>query len=182
MPASGKSTFAQMLLKALCQHSAVPAIVVGLDGWHYSRSELDAMPDAQLAHERRGAPWTFDAEAYVAFVHALRQDVTKDSGMLRAPGFDHADKDPTPGAVCVEPAHRIVIIEGLYTLLSTAPWREAGVLLDERWLLRVDAIKARERLIGRHVATGVAGDREEAMWRAGENDGPSKSVRFGDVS
>jgi len=173
VPASGKSTFAQMLLKALCKYSTVSAILVGLDGWHYSRSELDAMPNPQLAHDRRGAHWTFDAESYVEFVRALRQDITEDSGVLTAPGFDHANKDPTPGAVCIEPEHRIVIIEGLYTLLSIAPWTEASSLLDERWLIRVDAIKARERLIERHVMTRVAKDRQEAIWRADENDGPS---------
>jgi len=84
VPASGKSTFAQMLLKALFKYSTVSAILVGLDGWHYSRSELDAMPNAQLAHDRRGAHWTFDAESYVEFVRALRQDITEDSGVLTA--------------------------------------------------------------------------------------------------
>lgn len=39
-----------------------PAIVVGMDGWHYSRAKLDTFEDPKRAHDRRGAAFTFDAE------------------------------------------------------------------------------------------------------------------------
>jgi pantothenate kinase len=178
IPASGKSTFALALAKALsitlAGSSAQAAILVGLDGWHYTRAELDIMPDPKLAHDRRGAHWTFDGPSYVNFIRSLHEDITPSTPIITAPSFDHAIKDPTPDTVAIHPNHRIVIIEGLYPFLSIDPWVEASKLLDERWFIQIDAIKARERLVKRHVITGVAKDMEEAIWRADENDGPSK--------
>lgn len=180
IPASGKSTFAQILVdKTNALHGATapePVILVSLDGWHLTRAQLDLFPSPHLAHARRGAHWTFDAPSYVAFLHALRNP---SSDAISAPSFDHALKDPTPAAVVVCPHHRIVIIEGLYTLLSIDPWAEGGTLLDERWMIDVDEQGAKERLVKRHVRSGVCADLEEAEWRAEENDMPSKWFGFG---
>ncbi len=132
------------------------------------------MPDPKLAHDRRGAHWTFDGRSYVDFVRSLREDITASAPVVTAPSFDHALKDPTPEAVTIYPHHRIVIIEGLYTCLSIDPWIEAGKALDERWFIQIDVPKARERLAKRHIVTGVAKDLGEATWRADENDIPSK--------
>ena len=151
------------------------ALLVGLDGWHLSRVQLDALPDPKLAHDRRGIHWTFDATGYVAFVRALRQRLTATTGLITAPSFDHSLKDPTFDDISIHPHDRIVIIEGLYTFLSIAPWNEAGLLLDERWLLEVDVHEAQERIVKRHVATGVAENTQEAIRRAEENDMPSGS-------
>lgn len=161
-------------------------MVVGLDGWHLSRAALDAMPDPKLAHDRRGAHWTFDGDGYVAFVRALRRahpDPTVSSGsppgsdesdVVYAPSFDHALKDPTPRAVAVHPHHRVVLIEGLYGFLGIEPWREAAEMLDERWWLDVSEEEAERRLVARHVSSGVADNLEEAIWRSRENDAPSE--------
>ena len=183
IPASGKTTFAQILTERinhiLYQASDIQAdverpqaILIGLDGWHLTRAQLDVFPDPQAAHDRRGSHWTFDGASYVSFVRALR-DITIGTSVINAPSFDHALKDPTPDAVSIHPYHRIVIIEGLYVFLAIKPWSEGGLLLDERWFIQVDPVEARRRLIKRHVLTGVAKDLEEAEWRADENDGPS---------
>ncbi|KAF5339356.1 hypothetical protein D9611_009789 [Ephemerocybe angulata] len=173
-PASGKSTVAQHLVdevnKALKANSSdSQAILVGLDGWHLTRAQLDAFPDPQLAHSRRGAHWTFDGPGYVEWIHSLRTQ----GEVKLAPSFDHAVKDPTPNAVSVHPYHRIVVIEGLYTFLSIEPWSAGSALLDERWWIEVDEEEAQRRLIKRHVISGVAKDEEEALWRAEENDLPN---------
>ncbi len=42
--------------------------------------------------------------------------------------------------------------------------------MDERWFVQVDFNIARERLIRRHVAAGIAADEQEALKRANEND------------
>lgn len=63
------------------------------------------------------------------------------------------------------PSHRIVIIEGLYTLLNIQPWKQATDLLDERiWVDCPDEV-AKSRLIARHVATGVEADPAAAKLR-----------------
>ena len=155
-------------------------ILIGLDGWHLTRAQLDAMSDPKLAHDRRGSHWTFDAHGYVSFVRKLREPILLGAAAatITAPSFDHAAKDPCPHAVTVLPEHRIVIIEGLYTFLSTPPWVDAGRLLDERWLIELDLTVASKRLVKRHVTSGVAKDLEEAQWRAVENDTPSLLFQF----
>lgn len=179
IPASGKSSLAALivshtnaLLQSTTSTSSINAVLVGLDGWHLTRAQLSAMPDAKLAHDRRGVHWTFDAHAYVAFVQALRSSDTDQ--VITAPSFDHAVKDPTPHAVTIRPSDRIVVIEGLYTLLSIPPWVEAAKMLDERWFVSLDTEDARRRLVKRHVFTGVTRDVEEAEWRADTNDMPSE--------
>ncbi|KAI9436137.1 P-loop containing nucleoside triphosphate hydrolase protein [Lactarius psammicola] len=194
IPASGKSTLAVLVTSKTNQllatdevhrHSvAVPtpsstpleksrAVLVCLDGWHLTRAQLDALPDPKLAHDRRGSHWTFDGQSYVSFVRSLRESVSPGTPAITAPSFDHAIKDPTPHAVTILPEHRIVIIEGLYTFLSLPPWAEAGRLLDERWLMELDPTVASNRIVRRHVVSGVAKDLEEARWRSAENDTPN---------
>lgn len=51
------------------------------------------------------------------------------------------------------------------------------MLFDERWYVEVDTTRARQRLVKRHVLTGVAKDEAEAEWRADSNDIPSESKR-----
>lgn len=180
IPASGKSTFAQLLTTHINEALASGetdtnsrAILVGLDGWHLSRAQLDALPDPKLAHDRRGIHWTFDGPGYVSFVRALRKELSDTTPTITAPSFDHALKDPALDDVTIHPYHRIVIIEGLYTFLSIEPWNEAGLLLDEKWFIQVDIDEAQRRLVKRHVVSGVAEDLEEAAWRAEQNDMPS---------
>ena len=134
------------------------AIVVGLDGWHLTRAQLAALPDPQLAKARRGAHWTFDPDGYLEFVRSLRSPAPANSAAepIIAPSFDHAVKDPDPTGVRVYPWHKVVVIEGLYCFLSIGAWKEAGEMLDERWLTTVEFENATERIIDRHVTSGVA--------------------------
>ncbi|EMD41455.1 hypothetical protein CERSUDRAFT_110031 [Gelatoporia subvermispora B] len=188
VPASGKSTLAQGIVDHVNSRLALTspgregheaAVLVALDGWHLTRAQLDKFPDPKLAHDRRGAHWTFDGDSYVAFVRALRcstaPGATSDgkTGVIYAPSFSHAIKDPTPDAVPIHPYHRLVLIEGLYSFLGITPWREAAELLNERWFLNVGEEEAERRLIARHVQSGVAKDLEEAIWRSRENDVPN---------
>ncbi|KAF9817430.1 hypothetical protein IEO21_03387 [Rhodonia placenta] len=194
VPASGKSTLAQIIVDRVnetfradssietvdgeTKHNNV-AVLIGLDGWHMTRAQLDAFPDPKLAHDRRGAHWTFDGESYVNFMRALRHPLrtadtsSEEADMVYAPSFDHAIKDPTPRAVPVHPYHRLVLIEGLYTFLGIPPWREAAEMLDERWWLDVGEAEAEDRLVARHVKSGIAKDLDEAKWRSRENDAPN---------
>ncbi|KAI0719083.1 P-loop containing nucleoside triphosphate hydrolase protein [Cerioporus squamosus] len=205
VPASGKSTLAQLIvdrvnaaaLSASTQaglaegasniagRDGTPttpiAVYVGLDGWHLPRAQLDAMPDPKLAHDRRGAHWTFDGEGYVAFIRALRKpidpsqsaDAPSGSQIVYAPSFSHEKKDPVYDSIAVYPHHRLVIVEGLYTFLGISPWAAASELLDERWWVEIGEEEAERRLVVRHVKTGVAKDMEEAIWRSRENDAPN---------
>ena len=137
---------------------------MGLDGWHLTRAQLAVLPDPQLAKDRRGAHWTFDSDGYLDFVRNLRVPIQApphhDGSTIIAPSFDHAVKDPDPAGVKIYPWHRIVVIEGLYCFLSIGAWKEAGEMLNERWLITVEFEEAMERIIDRHVSSGVAGSVE----------------------
>jgi len=179
IPASGKSTFAHLVttraneLLASGGSASAKALLVGLDGWHLTRAQLDAHSDPKLAHDRRGIHWTFDAEGYVTFVKSLRNPLTEMTPTIAAPSFDHALKDPVFDDVSIYPYHRIVIIEGLYTFLGIEPWKEAGLAMDERWFIDIELDEAQRRLVKRHVVTGVTKDTESAIWRAEQNDMPN---------
>lgn len=148
------------------------AAFVPMDGYHLSREQLSAMPDPTTAHARRGAAFTFDAPAFLTLVKKLRAPLCPESGTLYAPSFDHAVKDPVPNDIPIHPNTRILIFEGLYLSLGTgAPeWKEAAEMMDELWFVEVDEKRARDRLIARHVKSGIAKDAEDAANRADEND------------
>ncbi|CCU97387.1 unnamed protein product [Malassezia sympodialis ATCC 42132] len=133
-----------------------------MDGWHYTRSQLDQMEDPCEAHRRRGAAFTFDAESFVAFVQRAQDclDVP-----IWAPAFSHADKDPVPDAIRIEPTHRVLLFEGLYCCLDEEPWVQAARCWDRAWFLHVSTQVARSRLIQRHLESGIVHDEADAAER-----------------
>ena len=143
-----------------------------MDGYHLTRAQLSAMPDPNTAHARRGAEFTFNSSAFLALVKKLRAPLCPETGTIYAPSFDHATKDPIADDLPIAATSRIVVFEGNYLSLgSGAPqWREAAELMDELWFMDVPQETARQRLIRRHVASGIAKDEVEAAKRADEND------------
>ncbi|EPQ32223.1 uncharacterized protein PFL1_00420 [Pseudozyma flocculosa PF-1] len=179
IPGSGKSSLAQRVVGTLNRLSRSSphganneddiAILIGMDGWHYTRSALSAFPDPKEAFDRRGAEFTFDSARFARFVQSLRRPGEE----LRAPSFDHAQKDPIEDDVVVRPCHRAVVVEGLYCNCNVGEWAKAASEFDQRWVCLIARDEARKRLVKRHVVTGVAKDEEEARWRADNNDLPN---------
>ena len=95
------------------------------------------MPDPDHAFERRGAAFTFDAEAFIKLVRRLRDEpVTKrDDPLLsfKAPSFDHAVKDPVADDIYLSSAEDLIILEGNYLLLDESPWNQIASLVDEKY-------------------------------------------------
>ena len=164
-PGSGKTTLTTRISDKLIQNG-VECTVVPMDGYHYSRAELDAMPDSVSAHRFRGAPFTFNADA---FLRDLR--VARKQGEFSFPGFDHAAKDPAPDTHALSVSSRVVLVEGNYLLLDEDPWKslsEPG-LFDEIWYLSCPLEVAKQRLAGRHMrAWGWT--MEQAMERIEDSD------------
>ena len=175
-PGSGKSTLASAVRDKLNAAAGDDvAVVFPMDGFHYYRSQLadPAMfPDPEAARARRGAPWTFDARAFVDRVRAARSNTDSPTSV---PAFDHQVHDPEEDAITILPSHKVILVEGNYLLLPDEPWRElwdgAGALLDERWFVDCAVDDAMTRVMGRHVAVGRR--REEAKSRADGNDRPN---------
>lgn len=145
---------------------------VPMDGYHYTRKQLDAFDDPEQAHARRGAHWTFDAEGVVAMAQTIHDSATGPSNTktLYFPAFDHALKDPQPEEVVVSPCTRIVILEGLYTLLKVDPWTRIAGLADLTWCMQVPLDVTRLRLARRHLAAGIVSDLDAGFERVDKND------------
>ncbi|KAL3159517.1 hypothetical protein ABBQ38_009935 [Trebouxia sp. C0009 RCD-2024] len=167
-PGSGKSTTAHAVCAKI--NSMRPrldkhhvAVVVGMDGFHYTRAQLDEFPDPDEAHARRGAYWTFDG---MAFVRKMQEICAEGEAML--PSFDHGVGDPVPNAVQVIPQNKIVLVEGNYLLLDVPPWGQLQKIFDETWYIDCDIDAAMQRVLARQIGHGRSPD--VAKWRVQNND------------
>ncbi len=138
-PGAGKSTLAAALASAY----GVP--VVPMDGFHRPNADLVRM--GRL--DAKGAPDTFDAEAYAALLRRLQC-----GGDVRAPAFDHRLPDPLPDAIEVPCAAGLVVTEGNYLLLDEGRWHCVQRECDEVWHLVTDEEVRTERLVRRHDDSG----------------------------
>ncbi|KAF8862414.1 kinase-related protein [Acephala macrosclerotiorum] len=195
IPGSGKTTLAAAVTSRLntlhskSSPSSPPiATTIPMDGYHLTRAQLAAMPNSEEAIFRRGAAFTFDAESYLTLVKKLRAPLIlfdrsdPDVGTIHAPSFDHALRDPVENDISIPLTSRIVLIEGLYLSLgpSALPnpqfdtpspaWAQAGNLIDTHWFISVPLEVAGERLVKRHVASGICESEDWARKRVGESD------------
>lgn len=146
-PGAGKSTLTAALAQAL-RAEQVRCAVVGMDGFHLAQAELERLGRA----ERKGAPDTFDAHGYLALLHRLRRQTT---GTVYAPFYVRgAVEQPIGSAVPVHPDDEVVLTEGNYLLLPTAPWDQVPGLVKETWYVHTAADVRREWLLARHLAGG----------------------------
>lgn len=128
------------------------------------------MPNAEEAHFRRGAAFTFDGKGFLKLVEKIRKPIEPATNTIKAPSFDHAVKDPVENDIHVAPTTRVVIFEGLYLVLDRESWRDAAELMDELWFVEVAMDVAVARLVKRHVASGISPDVEHARNRIMESD------------
>ncbi|KAF2771309.1 P-loop containing nucleoside triphosphate hydrolase protein [Teratosphaeria nubilosa] len=180
IPGSGKTTLAAKVASRLNElwrqeapsQASEPGVATFLpmDGYHLTREQLSAMSDPNTAHARRGAAFTFDAPAFLRLVKKLREPLCAETQTIYTPSFDHAVKDPVENDIPIASTARIIIFEGNYLSLNAGEWKEAAELMDELWFVDVPEEVARQRLIKRHVTSGIARDEAEAAKRADEND------------
>ncbi len=152
LPGAGKSTVAEHWCKAVNQWLGEATMqCLGMDGFHLSRAELAALPNATEALARRGAEWTFDPAALRQHLLALRAvDANAKPLPCTWPAFDHAQGDPVPDAVVIAPSTRLVLVEGLYLLLPDADWA-LQALFDTVWFLDINNEQAQAQLTRRHM-------------------------------
>jgi pantothenate kinase len=153
-PGAGKSTLAESL--------AGPGVaVVGMDGWHLANSTLDRLG----RRARKGAPDTFDAAGYVAFLDRVRSR----EDPVWAPEFRRELEEAIGGAREVGPDIDLIVTEGNYLLLDDPPWDRIRPLLDEVWFVDPGEEQRRAWLIARHERHGRS--HAEAVARADGSDG-----------
>ncbi|MAM62787.1 AAA family ATPase [Maritimibacter sp. UBA3975] len=153
-PGSGKSTLAERLAASLPGAQAIP-----MDGFHLDNHTLAA----RGLLERKGAPETFDAEGFAAFVRALAT-----GAQASYPTFDRSADAVVPDGGRIAPDTHIYVVEGNYLLLDEDPWRGLDRLWDMTVALDVAEAELERRLVRRWMDHGHA--EEDALRRAHSND------------
>ncbi len=93
------------------------------------------MPNDPDPFQRRGAPFTFDAESFVRLVQRLSYtpvtEIDEPEKAIWAPSFDHRIKDPVERDIRISSSQKIILLEGNYLLLDEYPWRSIRDLVNE---------------------------------------------------
>ncbi len=155
-PAAGKSTFAAQIVEAVNERLGAPvAVVVPMDGFHYSNEELDRRELRAL----KGIPATFDAQGFVDLVKDLK---SRQNESVFCPLFDRSIEASIENGIEIAPHHKIIVSEGNYLLLDEEPWRQLSELFNEIWFIDSTIETLMPRLLERHKAGG----RNESETRA----------------
>jgi pantothenate kinase len=142
-PGVGKSTLAQQLAAEL----GPVAAYVPMDGFHMKHSKLEALGTAA----DKGMPHTFEGAAFADFVAALKSA----TGPISGPAYSRKIEDVVDDAFTVPAAARLLVVEGNYLLLMTAPWWRVRPLLDRAVFIDVPRETVRARLMKRHAEEGL---------------------------
>ena len=142
-PGSGKTTLATALVEELGEQAAH----LPMDGFHLANRTLDRLG----RRERKGAIDTFDGQGFVALIERVRREA---GHTVYAPSFRREVDEPVAGEIAIEPAVRIVIVEGNYLLAEQDPWIRVRDLLDEAWFCDAPADVRERRLVERHTLGG----------------------------
>jgi pantothenate kinase len=151
-PGAGKSTMSAAITSGVSS-----SVVVPMDGFHMLNDDLIRLG----RRDRKGAPDTFDVDAYVTMLGRVRRQVPGE--VVTAPRYDRAASAPVPDAIAVGSGIDLVITEGNYLLLDYPPWSAVRPLLDEVWFVDVDDALRVPRLIARHIEFGKSLD-EAVEW------------------
>lgn len=142
-PGVGKSTIASDVVARL----GAEAAYVPMDGFHMRQAKLEQLGTVK----DKGAPHTFEGQAFAEFLERLK--ATNED--VPGPGYSRAVEDVVDDQFVVPAAARVLVTEGNYLLLATAPWWRVRPLLDLAVFVTVDRDKARDRLLKRHAEHGL---------------------------
>ena len=146
-PGAGKSTLAVRLVEALNRETPGLAACVPMDGFHLKQSVLEAQGIAA----DKGMPHTFDVDAFELFLARLKATHEPMSG----PGYSRKIEDVEEDSYTVAAETRLLVVEGNYLLLATAPWWRIKPLLDFSVFLDVPRDLVEARLMKRHGEEGL---------------------------
>lgn len=152
-PGVGKSTFTQDMLSFLNSNRVA---VIPMDGFHLSNEELVKMDK----RERKGAPDTFDVQAFVELLQLLKKRAGRE---VIFPTFDRESETSIPGGGRVLPSATLVVVEGNYLLHPDDGWGEVKSYFDETWYLELNENVRKSRLVDRHIFFGKS-PIEAATW------------------
>ncbi len=146
-PGVGKSTLAAELVTALNDTQPGIAALVPMDGFHMKHAKLEAMGQTDY----KGAPHTFEAADFAAFLSRLKMATEAVSG----PGYSRKIEDTVDDAFTVAAEVKVLVVEGNYLLLEDGAWAGVRPLLDYAAFITVPREMVRARLMKRHGEEGL---------------------------
>ncbi|CCE74530.1 nucleoside/nucleotide kinase family protein [Clavibacter nebraskensis] len=158
-PGAGKTTLARALVARIdALDGEGTAAYVPMDGFHLANATLDRLG----RRDRKGAIDTFDGGGVLALVRRIRAETEH---VVYAPSFDRAVDEGVAGAIAVDPAVRLVVVEGNYLLVDDGPWGLLRAEFHEAWFCETPADARFSRLVERHTAGGRDPDAAAAWAR-----------------
>ena len=142
-PGAGKSTIAQKLVAQLGDAAAY----VPMDGFHMKHAKLETLGTVA----DKGMPHTFEGAAFADFLERLKFA----TGPISGPGYSRKIEDTVDDAFTVPATAKLLVVEGNYLLLATAPWWRVKPLLDRAVYLESPPELVRARLLQRHAEEGL---------------------------
>ena len=142
-PGAGKSTIAQKLVAQLGDAAAY----VPMDGFHMKHAKLETLGTVA----DKGMPHTFEGAAFADFLERLKFA----TGPISGPGYSRKIEDTVDDAFTVPATAKLLVAEGNYLLLATAPWWRVKPLLDRAVYLEIPRELVRARLMKRHAEEGL---------------------------
>ncbi|MEQ8480920.1 MAG: nucleoside/nucleotide kinase family protein [Hoeflea sp.] len=165
-PGVGKSTLSEAMLAAF-DACGEAASIVPMDGFHLDNAVLEDRGDL----DRKGAPFTFDADGYAMLLKRLRRQADRE---VAIPVFDRLHDLSRAGGRVIAAGQRFLIAEGNYLLLDRPPWQDMADLFDMTVMLTAPAEVLRSRLIQRWIDHNLA--EADAFARAMHNDIPNAEL------
>ncbi len=166
-PASGKSTLAAEIHRALNEASPGSCALLPMDGYHYD----DEVLTPRGWQPRKGAPHTFDVGGYASSLRRLRAN---EEESVAVPRFDRSIEIARAGAILIERSVSLIVTEGNYLLLKDAPWPGLRPLFDRTALIVTDMDELERRNRDRWVGIDMA----EAAIKAKLEDNDLPNVRL----
>ena len=160
-PASGKSTISEKLVKDLTLKGHNSSILQ-MDGFHYD----DQILKQKSLLLKKGAPETFDVMGFLNFLFRLQNE-----NEVAIPIFDRSLELSRSSAVIISKETRVVIVEGIYILLKTHPWRELHKFFNSTIMINTKHEILEKRLIERWRSFNIP--EEEIKQKVFENDLPN---------
>ena len=147
-PGVGKSTLALDLVVALNEQRPGFSAYVPMDGFHMRHDKLVAIG----IERQKGMPHTFEAAQFVEFIRRLK---AAEGEAIHVPGYSREIEDVVDGAIVVDAATQLVVVEGNYLLLEYSPWSELRALIDLAVFMDVPRSTVEQRLLRRHAEAGL---------------------------
>ncbi|PSL19348.1 hypothetical protein [Shimia abyssi] len=168
-PASGKSTLAESVVHTLNTQNQLRApysALLPMDGYHLDNRLLES----RGLLTRKGAPETFNA---AGFCEAVRRLTTTKRETFH-PKFDRQMDLSIANAIAIHPDTPVVVVEGNYLLLKTAPWSAMRDVFAATVFVCPPMDALRNRLLQRWIRHGL--DTDAALTKALRNDLPNAEL------